>query len=67
MEIQKTIMTLILSIHSPVPDSPTAHSDLPMAALLLAARHLAPAMEEEEVVVVALLRDHPVWMSLETR
>lgn len=61
-------MTLILSIHSPVPDSPTAHSDLPMAALPLAARHLAPAMEEEEVVVVvALLRDHPVWMSLETR
>lgn len=59
-------MTLILSIPSPVPDSPTAHSDLPMAGLPLAARHLAPAMEEEEVVV-APHHDHPVWMSLETR
>ena len=66
MEMQKTIMTLILLIPSPpVPGSPTAHSDLLMAGLPLAARHLAPAVEEGEVV--ALPHDHLVWTSLETR
>ena len=59
-------MTLILSIPSPVPDSPTSHSDPPMVGLPLAARHLAPAMEEEEVAV-PLHHDHPVWMSMEIR